>query len=183
MRRFLVPLLLLAAAFPAAALSERGAARPDGTLAVRDGRGKVTLEVKGSVIGRFGYGTLTIQTLDEDSAGDPVVRGHERFRWGRGIVPTYIYTGKNVRFRLIGGRYRVVFTGRALHVSLVGKGRAMLDGNGSIGDGIFYDGFFSLNGSEEQSLPDDPTWMPLAPGPPQPPPPPQSPSSSRQPSG
>jgi hypothetical protein len=183
MRRFLVPLLLLAAAFPAAALSERGAARPDGTLAVRDGRGKVTLEVKGSVIGRFGYGTLTIQTLDEDSAGDPVVRGHERFRWGRGIVPTYIYTGKNVRFRLIGGRYRVVFTGRALHFSLVGKGRAMLDGNGSIGDGIFYDGFFSLNGSEEQSLPDDPTWMPLAPGPPQPPPPPQSPSSSRQPSG
>lgn len=181
MRRLLVPLLLLAAAFPAAALSDRAAARPDGTLAVRDGRGKVTLEVKGSVIGRFGYGTLRIETLEEDPGADPVVRGHEKFKWGRGAVPTYIYTGKNVRFRLIGGRYRVTFTGRALHFSLVGKGRAQLDGNGSVGDGIFYDGFFSLNGSEEQSLPDDPIWLPLAPAPPPPPPPP--PPNSRQPSG
>ena len=170
MRRLLVPLLLLALAFPAAALSERGAARPDGTLAVRDGRGKVTLEVKGSVIGRFGHGTLTIQTLDQDSAGDPVVRGHERFRWGRGAVPTYIYSGKNVRFRLIGGRYRVQFNGKGLHFSLVGKGRVLLDGNGSVETGVFYDGFYSLNGSEEESLPDEPTWLPLAPLPPPPPP-------------
>ncbi|HEY8192817.1 MAG TPA: hypothetical protein VIF36_02730 [Gaiellaceae bacterium] len=179
MRRFLVPLLLLVAAFPAVALSDSGAARPDGTLAVRDGRGKVVLEVKGSVIGRFGNGTLNIQTLEPTAASDPVVRGHEKFKWGRGAAPTYIYSGKNVRFRLIGGRYRVTFTGKGLFFSLVGKGRVQLDGNGSVGDGIFYDGFYSLNGGEDESLPDEPVWLPLAPTPPPPPPPP----SARQPAG
>jgi hypothetical protein len=176
MRRLLVPLLVFCAAFPAAALSERGGVS-DGTLAVRDGRGKVTVVVKGSLIGRFGNGTLKIEDLAEGQGNDPVVRGYEKVKWGRGNSPTY--SGKNVRFRLIGGRYRVTFTGKALYFSLVGKGRVMLDGNGSITNGIFYDGFYSLNGSEEESLPDDPTWLQLAASPPPPPPPP----SSRNPSG
>ena len=38
----------------------------------------------------------------------------------------------------------------------------MLDGNGSVDDGIFYDGFYSLNGAEEESLPDDQAWINLA---------------------
>jgi hypothetical protein len=171
MRRLLVPLLLLAcAAFPLAALA--GSTAPtDGSLAVRDGRGKVTLVVKGSLIGRYGQGTLQIEELTFDGA-DPVVRGYRTVRWSKnGNARTY--TGKNVRFRLIGGRYRVVFNGKGLNFSLVGRGRAQLDGTGSVDRGIFYDGFFSLNGAEEESLPDDPTWMNLAGGPP-PPPPPQS---------
>jgi hypothetical protein len=173
MRRLLVPLLLLCAAFPAVALSDRAAAPPsDGTLTVRDGRGKLTLVIKGSLIGRFGNGTLKIEDLDQDEGNDPVVRGYKSVKWGRGNSPTY--SGKNVRFRLIGGRYRVQFTGKGLYFSLVARGRVLLDGNGSLGDGIFYDGFYSLNGSEEESLPDDPTWVSLAPSPP---PPPQSPAA------
>jgi hypothetical protein len=160
MRRLLVPLLVLAAAFPAAALSERGG--PDGSLAVRDGRGKVTLNVKGSLIGRFGGGSLTIEDLSEDVGSEPVVRGYRSFKWGRN-GKARMYSGKGVRFRLIGGRYRVVFTGRGLFFSLVGKGRVQLDGFGSVATGVFYDGFYSLNGSEEESLPDEPTWVTLAP--------------------
>jgi hypothetical protein len=171
MRRLLVPLLLLAAAFPATGYSDRGS--PDGTLAVRDGRGKVQLaNVKGSLIGRLGSGSITIEELAPDEGTEPVVRGYRTFKWGRnGNVRTY--TGKNVRFRLIGGRYRVLFNGKGLFFSLVGKGRVQLDGNGSLEDGIFYDGFYSLNGSEEESLPDDATWLTLTP-PAEPPPPPAS---------
>jgi hypothetical protein len=170
MRRLLVPTLVLFAAFPLAASAGRGAPA-DGSLAVRDGRGKVQLVVKGSLIGRYGQGSLTIEQLSFDGA-DPVVRGYRTVRWGKkGNVRTY--TGKNVRFRLIGGRYRVVFNGKGLNFSLVGRGRAQLDGVGSVDRGIFYDGFYSLNGSEEESLPDDPIWMSLnVPQPPPPPPPP-----------
>jgi hypothetical protein len=175
MRRCLVPLLILAAAFPAAALSERAPA--DGSLAVRDGRGKVQLNVKGSLIGRLGNGSITIEELAPDDETEPVVRGYETFKWSKnGNVRTY--TGKNVRFRLIGGRYRVVFNGKGLFFSLVGKGRVTLDGNGSVADGIFYDGFYSLNGGEEESLPDDAQSFNLTPTPQPPPPPPPRPSPS-----
>jgi hypothetical protein len=175
MRRLLVPLLILGAAFPAAGLAARAPA-PDGTLAVRDGRGKVQLKVKGSLIGRFANGSVTIEELAPDEGTEPVVRGYRTVRWGRnGKVRTY--TGRNVRFRLIGGRYRVTFNARGIFFSLVGKGNVQLDGNGSVDDGVFYDGFYSLNGSEEESLPDDATWLNLAP-PASPPPPPSSRPSS-----
>jgi hypothetical protein len=167
MRRLLVPFLILATLFPAAALSA-SAGPSDGTLAVRDARGKITLVVRGSLIGRFGNGTLKIEDLADNEGSDPVVRGYEKVKWGAGNAPTY--SGKNIRFRLIGGRYRVTFSAKAVYFSLVGKGRVLLDGNGSVADGIFYDGFYSLNGAGEQSLPDEPTWLQLAP----PPPPPQS---------
>jgi hypothetical protein len=167
MRRFLVPLLLIGAAFPAVGFADR--APSDGTLAVRDGRGKVQMTVKGSLIGRFSNGSLTIEELSTDEESEPVVRGYKTFKWGRnGNVRTY--TGKNVRFRLIGGRYKVTLAAKGIFFSLVGKGRVVLDGNGSVEDGIFYDGFYSLNGTEDESLPDDPLSINLTPSPPPPPP-------------
>ena len=175
MRRLLVPLLILGAALPAASLAARAPAA-DGTLAVRDGRGKVQMKVKGSLIGRYTNGSLTIEELASDEETEPVVRGYRTFKWSRnGKVRTY--TGKNVRFRLIGGRYKVTLNAKGIFFSLVGKGSVGLDGNGSVDDGVFYDGFYSLNGSEEESLPDDATWVNLAPTP-QPPPPPSSRPSS-----
>jgi hypothetical protein len=176
MRRLLVPLLLLATAVPAAAYAARTAPGPDGTLAVRDGRGKVQMTVKGSLIGRLANGSITIEELAPDDETEPVVRGYRTFKWGRnGNVRTY--TGKNVRFRLIGSRYRVVLNGKGLFFSLVGKGRVTLDGNGSVENGVFYDGFYSLNGTEEESLPDDAQSFKLEPAQP-PPPPPSKPSPS-----
>jgi hypothetical protein len=177
MRRLLVPLLLLTTVVPAAAFAESAGPAPDGTLAVRDARGKVSMTVKGSLIGRIANGSIVIEELAPDDDTEPVVRGYKTFRWGRnGNVRTY--TGKNVRFRLIGGRYKVTFNGKGLFFSLVGKGRVTLDGNGSVQAGIFYDGFYSLNGSEEESLPDDAQSFNLTPGSPPPPPPGSKPSPS-----
>jgi hypothetical protein len=170
MRRLLVPVLLLATAVPATASAERAGPPPDGTLAVRDGRGKVQMTVKGSLIGRLASGSITIEELAPDDDTEPVVRGYKTFKWGRNSN-LRTYTGKNVRFRLIGGRYRVVLNGKGLFFSLVGKGRVTLNGNGSIEDGVFYDGFYSLNGSEEESLPDEAQSFNLTAPPPPPPPP------------
>ena len=75
MRRFLVPILILAATLPAAAFAARGPQQADGTLTVRDGRGKVIVTIRGSLIGRFGNGTLKVEDLDADEGSDPVVRG------------------------------------------------------------------------------------------------------------
>jgi hypothetical protein len=171
MRRLLVPLLVAAVVFPAATLGAGEAA--DGSLAVRDGHGKIVLVVRGSLIGRFGAGSLMIEQLSEGEGTEPVVRGYKTFKWGKG-GNARTYAGKGVRFRLIGGRYRVQFNGKGLHFSLVGRGRVQLDGHGSLDEGVFYDGFYSLNGSEEESLPDEPTWLNLGGPPPPPPPPPPS---------
>jgi hypothetical protein len=170
MRLLLVPILLLATAVPAAASAERAGPAADGTLAVRDARGRVQMTVKGSLIGRLANGSITIEELSFDGGTEPVVRGYKTVRWSRN-GNSRTYTGKNVRFRLIGGRYRVVFNGKGLFFSLVGKGRVTLDGNGSMETGIFYDGFYSLNGSEEESLPDDAQSFNLSPPSPPPPPP------------
>lgn len=167
MRRLLVPLLVLGVAAPTAALAQRVPA--DGSLAVRDGRGKIQLVVKGSLIGRLANGSITIEELEPGEGTEPVVRGYRKVKWGRS-GNTRTYMGRGIRFRLIGGRYRVVFNGRGLFFSLVGRGRVQLDGAGSLDEGVFYDGFYSLNGSEEESLPDEPTWFNLVP-PPSPPPP------------
>ena len=147
MRLLLVPLLLLAAAFPAAAFAERAGPAADGDAGrPRRAREGARSTIKGSLIGRFANGSIKIEELAPDDDTEPVVRGYKTFKWGRnGNLRTY--SGKNVRFRLIGGRYRVTFNGKGLFFSLVGKGRVTLDGNGSIGDGIFYDGFYSLNGA------------------------------------
>jgi hypothetical protein len=167
MRRFLVPVLLLVLTFPAAALSSRSGPA-DGTLSVRDGRGRVTLmNFRGSLVGSVKNGSIKIEMLNEQDPA-PVVRGYERLKWGRGISPTY--SGRNVRFRLIGGPYRVYLSGKGLFASAVGRGRVMLDGNGSVENGVFYDGFYSLNNGEEESLPDELTWLSLTSGPPPPPP-------------
>jgi hypothetical protein len=168
MRRLLVPLLLFAMAVPTAAFAERAGPPTDGTLAVRDGRGKVQMTIRGSLIGRLVNGSLTVEELAPDDDTEPVVRGYRTFKWGRnGNLRTY--TGKNMRFRMIGGKYRVLFNGKGLFFSAVGKGRVTLDGNGSVENGIFYDGFYSLNGSEEESLPDDAQPFNLASTPPPPP--------------
>lgn len=163
MRKLLVPLILALVVIPAA---WAGAAAPaDGSLSVSDGRGKVVLVVKGAIIGRFGRGTLSVEELNDDGA-QPVVRGYERVRWSGGDPR---YSGRNIRFRLIGGRYRLALQARGIQLSVVGRGSVLLDGAGSIERNVLFDGVFSLNGEPEQSLPDDPTWFKLAAPPPPPP--------------
>lgn len=124
----------------------------DGTLSVRDGRATIQLRMKGGIIGRFARGKLTItDSVDEDAT--VVVRGAER---DRNITErTTVYSGTNIRFRITDDRRFVVkINASKINFSAVGRGDGWLDGGGDPEDGIFFDGSYSLNGAEYESIPD-----------------------------
>jgi hypothetical protein len=146
MRRLLTfAMLALALALPVGA-----AARPlgpnDGTLSVKDARGVVTIQGRGGVIGSFAKGSVLINDpVDGDGTG-PIVTGDE---WSRERSETATtWGGTKVRFRIIGGSFRVVVRGRGINLSFVGKGNVILNGAGTEDDGMY-----AVNGSELNLIP------------------------------
>jgi hypothetical protein len=146
MRRFTVlaclSALVLAAGAPAAP-----EAAADGTLSVRDAVGSIVLDIRGTVIGRFDKGSISVtDPIDEDGPG-PLVRGAERKKFVNAATTTY--TGNFLRFRLIGGRYIVRLKGVTdADLSVVGRGTVYLDGD-LVGD----NGEYAFNDAEYQPMP------------------------------
>ena len=145
MRRLLTFAMLAALALPAASAARIQGAT-DGTLSVRDARGAITISGRGGVIGSFARGSVTINDpVDGDGTG-PVVTGDE---WSKDRNDTTTtWGGTKVRFRIIGGSFRIVVKGRGINLSLVGKGNVTLAGAGT-GD----DGSYSVNGGEYLAVP------------------------------
>jgi hypothetical protein len=154
MRALLTFAMLAALALPAAsAARDQGAT--DGTLSVRDARGTVTISVRGGVIGSFARGSVRISDpVDGDGTG-PIVTGDE---WSNERdATTTTWGGTRVRFRIIGGAFRIVVKGRGINLSLVGKGNVTLDGAGTLDDGSY-----SVNGGEYLAMPEFPLPFPLS---------------------
>jgi hypothetical protein len=147
MRRIVVPLTLLALALPIAASA--GVRTPgDGTLSVRDLDGYVMVSAKGGVIGRCDQCRLF---LDETAGADeivPVVSG------ARGVDidadgAKERYAGKDLRWKIIGGSFRMIVRGGTdVDLSVVGKGNVAIFGT---------KGSYALNGGDP---------LQVAPGPP-----------------
>jgi opacity protein-like surface antigen len=154
MRRLLTFAMLAALALPAASAARIQGAT-DGTLSVRDARGTITISGRGGVIGSFARGSVTINDpVDGDGTG-PVVTGDE---WSKDRNDTTTtWGGTRVRFRIIGGSFRIVVKGRGINLSLVGKGNVTLSGAGT-GD----DGSYSVNGGDYLALPAFPFVFPLS---------------------
>jgi opacity protein-like surface antigen len=151
--------LLPLAAIAALLLPSAGAATArnagDGTLSVRDGRGKFTIAARGGVIGSFARGRVIItDPIDSDGTG-PIVSGDE-WHHDRGDT-TDIYGGTRVRFRLIGGSFKITVIGRGVNLSVVGRGTATLNGEGTLDDGSY-----SMNGADYLPILPDPFSFPLA---------------------
>jgi hypothetical protein len=146
MRR-LLPLAVLALAL---ALPAGVAARPngsnDGTLSVKDARGIVTIQGRGGVIGSFAKGSVTINDpVDGDGTG-PIVTGDE---WSKDKSDTAtVWGGTRVRFRIIGGWFKIVARGRGINLSFVGKGNIILNGLGTDDDGSY-----AVNGGDYNLIP------------------------------
>ena len=145
MRALLTFAMLAALALPAASAARNQGAN-DGTLAVRDARGTVTISARGGVIGSFARGSVRISDpVDGDGTG-PIVTGDE---WSNERdATTTTWGGTKVRFRIIGGSFRIVVRGRGINLSLVGKGNVTLDGAGTVDDGSY-----SVNGGEYLPMP------------------------------
>jgi hypothetical protein len=121
----------------------------DGTLSVQDGRGKFTISARGGVIGSFAKGKVIItDPIDGDGTG-PIVNGDD---WHRERdAATDVYGGNKVRFRLIGGAFKITVIGRGVNLAVVGRGIVTLNGEGTLDDGSY-----SVNGADYLSIPSDP---------------------------
>src|SRR5438477_11531441 len=110
MRRLLTFALLAVLALPAAAAArERGP--NDGTLSVKAGRGMVSIQGRGGAIGTLARGSVTItDPIDGDGTG-PIVTGDDQPPIERSDTTT-TWRGTGVRFRIIGGPFRIVVRGR-----------------------------------------------------------------------
>jgi opacity protein-like surface antigen len=148
MRRLLTFAVLAALVLPAAATARQRGPN-DGTLSVKEGRGMVTIQGRGAVIGSFAQGRVTISDpIDGDGTG-PIVTGDD---WSKDRNDTTTtWGGSKVRFRMIGGTFRIVVKGRGINLSFVGVGNVILQGAGSDDDGVY-----ATNGAEYSSVPSFP---------------------------
>jgi len=146
MRRFVLVALVVALALPVAAWA--AASLPgDGTLVVDNGNGLVTIRARGGMLGRFVTGNMVISDLDLGDGKVPVVYGAESTQsLGGGRTR---YSGDDIRFRMIGGLFRVQINAIGIDVSAVGRGTAVLDASGFTD----FPGRYSINGGPFQLLP------------------------------
>ena len=91
---------------------------------------------------------MTIYDLTPEDVNDPVVFGDDRPV--RLVGDTGIqYGGVALRFRLSGGRWRIVVQGRGIDLSAVGKGTGTIRSDGEAGPGIY-----SLDGADCRRAPE-----------------------------
>ncbi len=152
MRRLALAIGVLALALPAVAGALR-AGPGDGTLAVDNARGTVVLRVRGGIIGQFDQGG-TIEVYDPvlgDGAA-PVLRGCLEAKNGKLDANHWecSSSGADVRFRLIGGWYRVTISAQGIDLSVAGRGTAVLDGSDYADD---QSGKYALNGGSYKAFP------------------------------
>jgi hypothetical protein len=162
--------LALAALVGAALIGAAGAAPPKvGTLSVEQGKGQVIVEIRGNVLGRLANGTLRIVDLTPRDRFVPLVGGR-RLTVTRVGPKTTVYKGKDLRFRMLGGRSKIVVKGSGISVSAVGRGWVTLDGDRRLPEDNA--GVYSLDGvncgldvTACTPLPDTPERYPIAPPP------------------
>lgn len=151
MRRPVVFLTLLALALPVAA-SARTAAPGDGSLSVSDLNGvpkgiSVSIRARGGLIGRCDQCTFKLEDLAPDDSGIPVVTGADRARDVDGDGADDFFSGRDIRWKIIGGGYLLrIRQARDVDLSVVGKGRVLLRGVA---------GEYSVNGAAPVAVPPD----------------------------
>ncbi len=160
MRRFFPLVLVMALMLPAAAWAATATlgsprAPGDGTLVVDNGNGNVVVRARGGILGRFDQGNVIVSDLDLTDGRVPVVSGAEgvRFLSGGRIQ----YSGDDIRFRMIGGLFRVQINATGVDISAVGRGTAVLDASGYTD----FPGRYSIDGGPFRSLPGHPTTYTL----------------------
>ena len=139
MRKTYLCLALLALSLPVVAHASVDSG--EGTLSVEDGRGKINLQARGGVIGRIERGTLTVYDTTPTDANFPVVTGADEpefFVAGNGVR----YRGSGIRFRIVGGGFKLVIQARGIDLSVVGKGSGFIEGD------TLEPGVYSLNGAD-----------------------------------
>ena len=154
MRRLLLTLLVSLSCVPAAFAG--GSATGDGALSVLNASGTITVIGKGTIYGQVDKGTITV-TDPDPTDGTMQVVGATRTRPIGGHVT--VYSGKNITFREVGGRYKIVISNATgVDFLAVGIGKAWLKGDLTATD----PGTFTVDGKKQQALPVTPAVLPPA---------------------
>jgi hypothetical protein len=148
-KRLLVILLVFLAAPAAAFAAPRD--KNDGTLTVNNGRGTIVVAGRGTVLGRVASGTITIVDLTPNDKSVPWVSQNWDSVQTDPVSGTTTYRGTAMRFRVVGGAFRVTLAGRGVDVVAVGQGTVRFPATGSLAGGRF-----SLDGAAFQDVPDTP---------------------------
>lgn len=143
---------LLALVTLAASSQAGGRAVDDGCLVVAAGRGVVTFNAKGFLLGRFDQGQVDIEDPLQGDGGIRVF-GFQKKRLLTETKTRYI--GSLVRFRA-SGLFKVRVEAVGMELSLAGKGTAMLTSDGFIDAGTYSTDSQSFCESRFQPMPDVP---------------------------
>jgi hypothetical protein len=146
MRTLLVVLVSAALALPALAWATSGAA-DDGTLSVKNADGVVFVSARGTIIGACDYCRVSIVDPSPDDGAPPVVDGAETHK---DLSDTHdLYVGSDVRFRIVGGFFKLKVAGSGIDLGVVAKGWGRIQAYDSNA------GTFSVNGAPRRLLPAD----------------------------
>jgi hypothetical protein len=161
-------LLACAVVLSAALVGAARGADEAGSLSVERGRGIVTLEVRGNVLGRLTNGTITVT---DRTPNDPYIANitGKRLVVQRRLSATKVYVrGQGLRFRMLGGSYRIVIRGNGVSLTAIGRGSVSIDGEPRfVGDDL---GVYSIEADVDCSMeplnctpvPDEPIRLKLA---------------------
>jgi len=128
-----------------------------GTLSVDRGKGVVMVDFRGSALGKLATGSLRVTDQTPNDRFTALVVG-KRITQERLGPRTVIYRGAGLRFRMLGGGYRMVARGSGIALSAVGHGVVMLDGDSRFtGDDV---GVYSRDGVDCSVEPESCTPLP-----------------------
>jgi hypothetical protein len=89
--------------------------------------------------------------VDGDGTGPIVSMSSDDIKRERSDTTT-VWSGTKIRFRLIGGSFKITVIGRGVNLSVVGRGTVTLNGE----DEAFDAGSYSVNGVDYVPVPFDP---------------------------
>ena len=146
MRSLLVLVVSAALALPGLAWAATRAL-DDGTLSVRNGDGVVFIAARGTLIGTCDKCRISIVDPSPDDGAPPVVTHYEGHR---DVSDTQdVWAGTDVRFRMVGGFFKVKVSGYGIDLAVVAKGWGRIQAYDS------NTGTYSVNGDPRRLLPAD----------------------------
>jgi hypothetical protein len=153
MRRLIpISLVLASAIAPAVALGAQSLAG-DGTLALRGAasdskEAAVTLLITGAVVGQIDKGKIVIDDPSATDGPGPIVTGATRQRDVG--ARTTLYSGTDIKFKAVGGRYRILIYGSGINLNAIGQGLVRLADSSTTAPNAWY----AVNGGDKKPIPD-----------------------------
>jgi hypothetical protein len=118
----------------------------DGTLSVRNGDGVIFVSARGTVIGACDQCRVSIVDPSPGDGAPAVVTGYEDHR---DISDSRdLWSGKDVRFRMVGGVFKIKVSGSGIDLGVVAKGWGRIQAYDS------NTGTYSVNGEPRRQLPE-----------------------------